>query len=487
MVEVWEWHPLRDDEKTSTILVLLEESGRPMAMRNGPLFPVMVSGVLLTVLLAGCLGTPEDPDGGGEAPLRVEPWAVVSLVDTGTNPYHVDFRLEGPLGSVHPSEYIPGYPTDIETVEITLDAQDLESALEADKAVWQALEPRTPYWFKGTRVTGISFLDNPVDEDVGFVWSTGHGTMVASKAAGSGYSLCPTCHIVGVQGFNAAGVAWSAEQAWIDVQSNSWGPVPAFAWADHVLPGNDPELAGIMQEAASNQAVFVAAGNGIGGGLGVIGNPSPTDSTSGPPGVIAVGGHDNGQITLWTAWMVHIVADACRNWAAVGNSMDEYSPRGGGGTSGASPYAAGAAARMIQEARWILGSTTPRDLDTGVLAEAPEGHPVPASGPLSDGVFTLDELKQVLFRTASPVPQYDRASGEQCPITSPAFTVPVEWSILPEEVPTWPWLGYGSIDTFSLERGLGVLNGTIELPQRDQEDQFYELDQQLREAYHSVP
>ncbi len=460
-----------------------------MAFRSNAAW--LATSALLVALLAGCLAGDPDPDpvGDDDDASMVEPWAVVALVDTGINPYHVDFRLQGERADVHPSKYIPGYPADIPTVNLSLDEEDLEKALEKDEAQWDSLESHQPYWFNGTRVTGIAVTDNPDDDDVGFVFSTGHGTMVASKAGGGAYSLCPTCHIVGVQGFNGEAVTWASEQAWIDVQSNSWGPTPAFAWADPVLEpvlGNDPDLNKKMQAAAKNQGVFVAAGNGIGGGGGVLGNPSPTDSTSGPPGVIAVGGNDNGRVTLWTAWVVHVVADACWNWSAVGGTTQEYSPRAGGGTSAASPYTSGAAARMILEARAVLGSTTPRDLETGVLAQAPANHTVPGSGPLSDGSFTLEELKQVLFRTASAMPRSDDASGDVCPIESPAASL-IQWGTLPDETPRYAWVGYGSVEAHSLERALSVLAGENEIPQRNHADMYYEQDQQIREAYHSVP
>jgi hypothetical protein len=440
---------------------------------------------VVVTALAGCIGGTDgvdEPDPPAQPSLA--PWATVALVDTGINPYHVDFRLEGPLAEVHPSEYIPGYPAEIAAIRLTLNGSDLDAALAADEAVWKGLEAETPYWFIGTRVTAISF--NSEAGDVGFTYSTGHGTMVASKAAGGGYSLCPTCHIVAVQAFSGTAVEWAAAQPWIDVQSNSWGPSPAFAWADPVL-GNEPDLNQKFLESARFQAVFVAAGNGIGGGFGVLGNPSPTDSTSGPPGVIAVGGNDNGQFTPWTAWMVHIVADACANWAAVGNSVGDYSPSAGGGTSGASPYAAGAASRLILEARMILGSTTPRDVETGVFAVASANATLPASGPLADGDFTLEELKQVLFRTASPTPQADSASGDLCSPASPYPTIPVAWSMVPEGAHTWPWKGYGSVEEYSLARALEVLTGAAELPERSQDDEMYALDQDLRARYHSMP
>lgn len=451
-----------------------------------PLAKLLVLGLAITAL-AGCLG-PSDETGIDPTiePVPVSPWATVALIDTGINPYHVDFRAPEALADVHPSEYVPGYPADIEAVTLTLDAADLEAALEADKAVWDNMEPGVPYWFKGTRATGISFYEERPDD--GFVFSTGHGSMVASKAAGVEYSLCPECHIVAVQGFNGESVLWTSEQDWIDVQSNSWGPLPAFAWADDVLApaiGNDPDLNTKFATAAARQAVFVASGNGVAGAGGGVGFPSPTDSTSGPPGVISVGGTDNGKTTLWTGWFPHVVADACQNWAMVGNTLDEYSDSAGGGTSAASPYTAGAAARLVQEARAILGGELPRDIPTQTYAVALEGTVLPEKGPLADGDFTLAELKDVLFHTASPVPQADEASGAECPPTSPYHTL-LDWKTVPEGAPTYQWIGYGSVEAHSVGLALEVLAGTADALDRSDADTFYAQDQTVRETYHGI-
>lgn len=450
---------------------------------------------LATVTLAGCLGSdPTDPNlGSGADVVPAMPWATIAIIDTGINPYHVDFRAPAELANVHPSEYVPGYPADIETVILTLDAPDLETAFEADADVWATLEPYTPYWFSGTKVTGISTEERVsgggvfgAGEEVPYIYSTGHGTMTASKAAGNEYSLCPACHVVAVQG-SGDGVVWAASQSWIDVQSNSWGPLPAFAWGDVATETafGDEDLTEQFRASASNQAVFVASGNGAGGALGVVGFPSPTDSTSGPPGVISVGGHDNGKTTLWTGWFPHVVADACDNWSAVGNTIDEYSDSAGGGTSAASPYAAGGAGRLVQEARAILQGVSGRNLDTGTIAVALDGVTLPAKGPLADGDFTLAELKDLLFHTASPTPVSDRASGAECSPASPYHTGP-DWTAAPHGVPLYAWVGYGSIETFSTDLALDVLHGMTEARDRPQSDDLYAQDQAVREAYHSV-
>jgi hypothetical protein len=118
---------------------------------------------------------------------------------------------------------------------------------------------------------------------------------------------------------------------------------------------------------------------------------------------------------------------------------------------------------------------------------AAENVTLPSSGPLADGVFTLDDLRAVLFRTASPTPQADRASGDECEVATLAPTVPVPWSTVPEGPHRWAFVGYGSVEEHSLARALEVLDGTRALPDRATEDSFYALDQEARAAYHGVP
>ena len=442
--------------------------------------------LVLITLLAGCLA----PDALDAAATDVDvlatpasaPYATVALVDTGINPYHVDFRDTSPLAYVHPSTYLPGYPADAIAVNLTLDAEDLEAAIEADMEVWKTLAPETLYWFPGTKVSGISFYGGDAAEP-GFVFDTGHGTMTASRAAGNAYSLCPECRIVMVQGFTGAAVTWASEQPWIDAQSNSWSPAVVFQQAD---VAQEPGLADAFEAAATRHAVFGSAGNGVAGKLGVVGHPSFTRSTSGPRGVVAVGGHDNGEVILWSGSWPHVVADACSNWAVVGDTLDEYGPDQGGGTSSASPYAAGAAARLVLEARRILNLSD--GVQDAVFATGGTPmHELPGS-PLEDGEFTYDELRTVLFKTATPRPVKTEHDGDSCGMTgAPYNTYPIAWSSIPQDTPAYYFIGYGQISVDSIALALDVLHGAQALPERPVEDGWHERAQMLRDTYNDLP
>lgn len=459
-------------------------SGRPPALA----FALLLAPALV---LAGCVS---DTPAADVAPAQDEatgaagPQAVVALVDTGINPYHVDFRDNSSFALVHPSQYLPGYPADAVAVNLTLDAKDLDAALKADKAVWKSLEPGVLYWFVGTKVSGYAPDDSYEDPDVGILFSTGHGTMTASRAAGNAYSLCPECRIVAVQGFSGAAVTWASEQPWIDAQSNSWSPAIVFQQADNVPLFGEPGLTGAFEDAATRHLVFGSAGNGVAGKLGVVGHPSFTRSTSGPRGVVSVGGHDNGDVILWSGSWPHVAADACDNWAAVGDTLDEYDAREGGGTSSASPYAAGEAARIVLEARRILGEHTA--IEGGVLVGAGGGMLMVDLGdsPLQDGGLTLEEVKTLLMKTATPRPVKTEHDGESCGMgAAPYNTYPVAWSSIPEGAPRYPLVGYGQVSVDSLGLALQVLRGEAAMPDRADDDAWHARAETLREAYDALP
>lgn len=457
-------------------------------MFAGRLPPAPIVALLaLAVLASGCVtSTPSaEVDPAAEDAAGSSYHAVVALVDTGINPYHVDFRDNSSLARVHPSTYLPGYPADAVAVNLTLDAKDLDAALKADKAAWGSLKPGVLYWFPGTKIVGAYAPEDFPDGDPGIIFSTGHGTMTASRAAGNAYSLCPECRIVAIQGFSAESVTWASQQTWIDAQSNSWSPLIVMQQADGVPIAGMPGLADAFEAAAVRHAVFGSAGNGVAGKGGVLGHPSFTRSTSGPRGVVSVGGHDNGEVILWSGSWPHVSADACDNWAAKGDTLDEYGPKEGGGTSSASPYAAGEAARLVLEARRMLGGGN-RTAD-GVLVANGTAATLPAEGPLMDGDLTLDELKQILYKTAIPDPVKTEHDGDSCGMTAaPYNTYPIAWSSVPANAPRYPFIGYGQISVDSLAAALLVVSGEMPLPERPDADAWHERAETLRETYNGL-
>ena len=432
-------------------------------------------------MLSGCLSDPAPPKSNDEPVPAAEPTdavAVVALIDTGINPYHIDFRDNSSLAFVHPSEYLPGYPGDVAALRLNFTESSFAAARDKDKAVWDSVKPNTLYWIPGTKIVGAYTTG-------GRIVDSGHGTMTASRAAGNQYSLCPECRIAAVQGFNAKAVSWASQQPWIDAQSNSWSPLVVFQQADGA---QESGLAKAFEDAAKRHAVFGSAGNGAMGKGGVAGHPSFTRSTSGPRGVMAIGGHDNGEVILWSGSWPHVVADACNNWAAVGSSVDRYSGSAGGGTSSASPYAAGEAARLVLEARRILGDDGTVGVKDGVFARAGPDAAKPTKGPLADGDLKLSELQQVMMKTAVARPVKTLHDGDNCGATgTPYTTYPVAWKDVPANVPAYYLIGYGQISVQSVAKAVDVLSGATDMPSRPADDEWHARAEMLRNAYNSLP
>ncbi|HWH08262.1 MAG TPA: S8/S53 family peptidase, partial [Candidatus Thermoplasmatota archaeon] len=368
----------------------------------------------LAVLLAGCVAAvPDDADPAAASTPGREPLVVLAHLDTGINPYARAFRDDSPLARAHPSTYLPGYPADARALVLSLDEADWATAFEKDKAAWEAVEPGVLYYVPGTRIVGaISFgaggtncppLDTPPFTYVGgdcperrILDDHGHGTMTASRAAASRHSLCPACRIVSIEGPGAEAVRWAADQGWIDVQTNSWlslVPPPASGAGDGTAPA--------FAYAAERMLVVAASGNGAAylGGFA----PTPTYALStGAPGVVLVGAHDNGRVAAWSGAPPHLVADGFGGPTALRDRIDDLVPHPVACcTSAAAPYAAGGGAALVLEARRILGDGGV-GLRDGALAV---GNATIAQGPLADGRLTLDELRLLLQRTADPRPK----------------------------------------------------------------------------------
>jgi hypothetical protein len=432
--------------------------------------------------------------------------AVIALVDTGINPYHQVFRDRSPLAMRYPGTYLPGYPKGAIALHITLDAKNYYEALRNDcRSVWSKVRPGRLYWFPGTKIVGaIAFgtqtpincsASKPADT---YVLSTGHGAMTASRAASNEYGACRECRIVSVQlplavsvggedgsAVSATGIRWAAaNRSWIDVQSNSWGPlVPAWAPASSGMVADDPALTRAVEETARTQLAFWAAGNGVAFREGVLGHPTLLAPHLGPAPII-VGGYDSGYIATWPGSMPNVASDACSSWATEGPTTTGSTATTGSGTSAATPYVAGGAARIILEARRILG-----DSRTGyrgdVLASGRSG--IVKSGPLADGRLTRAELKDVLFRTATARPVAEHDDGAVCDTTgAPYNSTPVKWSDVPAAVQQYPMIGYGGVDTPARNRAFRVLHGTAALPARPDEDAIYAKDQQVRTQLYPV-
>ncbi|HEX2241059.1 MAG TPA: S8 family serine peptidase [Actinomycetota bacterium] len=469
----------------------------------------------LLLLLAVVLSTVFPPTAAAEAAPRARLIAesflgpgVIAHIDTGINPYNVAFRDKSPLARKHPSTYIEGYPKDALPLRLSL-GLPYEEAIERDQAVWAQVRPRQLYWIPGTRIVGaISFgsggtcsREAPPPANGGggctehvILDDHGHGTMTASRMAAEGKfaSLAPTARIVSIEGLGAGSVTWAADQGWIDVQTNSWISLLPPPLSGRVVD----ETSNAFRAAAEKMFTVAASGNGAAYILGLVPTPTYLLSTA-PPGVVIVGGHDNGRLTLWAGSPPHVVADAYGGVTALRDSSTDIEGHPiACCTSAAAPYAAGGAMAIVQRARALLRSDQVGIID-GVVAA---GKSDIKEGPLADGEFTLEELQTVYFRTAEALPDEGAADGvlhwageprapdytAYGPGANPfcllCTTTAVTWADLPSGLDPYPFVGYGAINERSLELAFAVLTGETALPERAASDAQYEADQALRAA-----
>lgn len=472
--------------------------------------------VVMALLAAQLLLVPA----AGAAP-KAPTQAVVALIDTGINPYSPAFRDRSPLAKMHPSKYIPGYPKSAEALKITLDVP-YQVAMKRDAKLWESVDERTLYWIPGTRIIGaISFgaggtycpsvTELPVVngelstgcEEHKILDDQGHGSMTASRAAGAPRSLAPNARIVEIEGLGADQVLWAANQGWIDVNSNSWGslvPHPAAAALPEPLFGTRIDSA--FKYASTRMFTAVATGNGTGFVLGAAPNSSYLNTTM-PPGIVNVGGHDNGHMTLWAGAPPHVVADAYAGYAATKGTIAPMKPTPWACcTSAPAPYASGGATAIVLAARKILNDHR-TGIHKAVVARGKRG--VVKRGPLADGVFTLDELKRVFFHTAEGRPAAGRDDGllqwageprapdytQYGPGANPfcvgCTTSQTTWSDAPADFDAFQFIGYGAINERSIKLANSVLSGKTALPDRATEDADYALDQTLRSLLFAAP
>lgn len=497
---------------------------------------------LLTIAIVAMVTSLAVPTAG---PAATAPKAVVALVDSGINPYSPAFRDRSPLAYKHPSTYLPGYPKAARALNLTLD-KPFGVSLARDTKVWSSVKRGSLYWVPGTRIIGaISFRaggtncpfveappagvaskelanavanfaagQDPTDtvphdpagecREHTIVDDHGHGTMTASRAAGSPNSLAPTARIVEVEGLGGDALRWVANQRWIDVVSNSWldlvpPPVNGLVPDDSDQPPDEQFFGASTQRAFRYAAMrlftIAASGNGSAYIMGAAPTPTYALSTA-APGVVLVGGHDNGRAALWSGAPPHVVADAYAGKTAIAKRNVAMRPDPiACCTSAAAPYAAGGATAIVLEARRILGSTG-TGIRGGVVARGRKG--IVKRGPLADGVFTMEELRHVFFHTAEARPAQGRDDGwlhwageprqpDQTqfgaganPFCQGCTTTPYRWVEAPPDVDPYQFVGYGAINERSLALAKKVLGGRVAEPSRVAQDQQYNRDQALR-------
>jgi hypothetical protein len=397
---------------------------------------------------------------------------VIGVADSGVNAYHLEFSattypdpevlaLTGNF-SRHPSEYISGYPTSATALPITL-GQGYYPA--RDTAVWDGVELGRLYWIPGTKIIGAidandSSASNAAADATPILDDDGHGTGSSSVSTGNRYGYCPTCLLFFVEGLDES-IATS--YPFVDITSHSFGYVGG-APIGPVLGPNEAT----REAAERGQITLFAAGNGVGNAFDVPIATYGSDQT-GASWNITVGAirRDNQRAVVGdgipvdiSAWGDGNLPSACRT-GTVGQCAF-------GGTSAATPYTAGIFGTVLTNVRREIGDPFVGQRPGQVVAK---GQAIDGSVMLADGELTRSELREAVLKTAFPLNQENEVSMFPYPLTAPYAG---EANVLFE--------GYGAATPEGATRATDVILGRALMPDRSFEDDFFVLDQSVKDT-----
>jgi len=143
---------------------------------------------------------------------------VIAIVDSGINPYHVEFQGAEVNTSQHPSTHVTGYPDAADPLNLTLNRSvPYDVAVRQDS--WDEVRGDHLYWIPGTKVVGAYHAGGSLAGGTPILDDDGHGTASAAVAAGDRLGTCEDGLIVAVEG--TEGLSWALSQRWIDVVTNS--------------------------------------------------------------------------------------------------------------------------------------------------------------------------------------------------------------------------------------------------------------------------
>ncbi|MDQ3981263.1 MAG: S8 family peptidase [Actinomycetota bacterium] len=343
---------------------------------------------------------------------------VVAVIDSGFNAYHEYFHAGGPLyGKSKPSSVTPavlkefGIDRDhIIRVERTGSfAEDFAKA----KADFDKIEKGEPYWFAGTNVIGVSFLeDGQRLRPDGTASSHGIGTAAAVLTAN------PEAIVVAVEDVSEESEKWAFTHPAVDVVTTSYGPATSYP----TLTNLSSSYTGVVE---NGKVHFGAAAN----------DPtySSLDQTSGPWWTIGVAGFEEDASEgrqVSSGNIPDFVGDFTQDLPYCRSC--EEGTRSVAGTSFATPRSAGTFSKVLLAARraaghrgGIIGAGTKEPLLVGgrlrlsnwemrraleVAAYYPgvadygtEGGPDPTSVPVNDAAPWV----QTGWGLISPAKRYD--------------------------------------------------------------------------------
>lgn len=401
---------------------------------------VLLAFAVILAGLAGCLGGEVTPASTQEPAAPAAPaaaHAVVAVIDTGANPYHEHFaRPDGIADDVLATftNSLDGLPP--QRVNLTREG-DYDARVEADAAIWDAMEPGVLYYFEGTRVLGISF-DVKTDATHVVLDDSGHG----SGTTGAVLDANPDAIVVLVEGIGADSEAWAAMQPWVDIVSMSYGPIGSVPRSGSVFGLTTSQATQLMW--ASGKIPVGAADN----------TPAfaPGDETAGPPWVVGIAGDNSTE-----SCREHVsgtAPDFTSDFTQTLPRYDSIDEKGEtSGTSFSTPKSAGTFSLTLQRLR-AAWNHTGGITAAGALAVSPDGT-----------VVTNAELREAFNLTATYLPFNPACVGG-----------PVN--------PAAPWLqqGWGHIGPEMADAALLHLLGEAPAPEKPEARLFQDAMLEVRRA-----
>ena len=291
------------------------------------------------------------------------PQVVVSVIDSGINPYHAFFNAGGEVYTdAAPSAVTPEIREafgidEAHTLRLTRTG-DFNADFAADAAQWASVRPGEVYWFEGTNVLAVSYDPGtrillPDDEED----THGVGTSAAVLRAN------PEAVVLFVEGITDESEAFAFNHPAVDIVSTSYGAIGSLPLPSHI----NNSYVGVVE----NGKVHVGAADN---------SPSTAvqDGTAGPWWSIGVAGFEEGTSEgkqLLSGSLPDFVGDFTQTLPYCAECEDGQ--RSVGGTSFATPRTAGTLSRIILEARRDadhLGGV--RDVDGEPVLVARDGDPV---------------------------------------------------------------------------------------------------------------
>lgn len=189
----------------------------------------------------------------------------------------------------------------------------------------------------------------------------GHGTAVASRAAGATMGAYPGAKLIVGKVLDSGGFAWWANVAngirWATEQGAD--VISVSIWSPSLFPTSNLVVANAINDASARGVLVVwIAGNGGTGSVQGAAVPAELPATvlpggSSPQALVVGAAYEDGRKVWYSRMDPEILAPGCDvTLALIGNASTS---RQGCGTSYAAPWVAGVAARMIAEG-------APRDL-----------------------------------------------------------------------------------------------------------------------------